>query len=209
MNSKRKPPRKPPVGTPRPVEHQVQVLTPPIERVPGLGRTWLKRGVAYWIIRFMAAWLLTFMLAVGCVMTGGLGYGLWRSGLPLLVRLVLFLVILAAIVRSSIKAWSAFILVGRSNRGTHPMTLAEAAGDRSSPRERRRAGMAGTARGTAAVMGSALSGALLAISVVANFGWFIVFFICAFQRYYLGEYAARVRLQQWCDQHAVPSPLHV
>lgn len=57
-------------------------------------------------------------------------------------------------------------------------------------------------------MGSALSGALLAISVVANFGWFIVLFICAFQRYYLGEYAARIRLQQWCDQHAVPNPLH-
>jgi hypothetical protein len=148
-----------------------------------------------------------FILIVGCFMTGGLGYGLWQSGLPLIVRILLFLVIVAAIVRSSIKAWSAFILVGRSNRGTNPMTLAEAAGDRSGPRERRRAGAAGAARGTAAVMGSALSGALLAISVVANFGWFIVFFVCTFQRYYLGEYAARVRLQQWCDEHDVPNPM--
>lgn len=139
MSSKRKPPRKPPVGTPRPAEHQV--LTPPIEVVPGLGRTWLKRGAAYWTIRFVFACMMTFILVLGCIMTGGLGYGLWRSGLPLAARFVLFLVILAAIVRSSVKAWSAFILVGHSNRGTHPMTLAEAAGDRSSLRERRRAGM--------------------------------------------------------------------
>jgi uncharacterized integral membrane protein len=205
MNSKRKPPRKPPVGTPRPVDHQA--LKPPIERVPGLGRTWYKRGVAYWTLRAVFVLMALFILIVGCFMTGGLGYGLWQSGLPLIVRILLFLIIVAAIVRSSIKAWSAFILVGRSNRGTHPMTLAEAAGDRSSPRERRRAGTAGAARGTAAAMGSAVSGALLVISVVANFGWFVVFLICTFQRYYLGEYAARARLQQWCDQHAVPSPL--
>lgn len=146
--------------------------------------------------------MMLFILAVACVMTGGLGYGLWRSGLPLIVRILLGLVIVAAIVRSSIKAWSAFILVGRSNGGAHPMTLAEAAGDTSSPRTRRRAGSAGAARGIAAAMGSAAAGALLVISVVANFGWFVVLFISACQRYYLGEYAARVRLQQWRDLHS-------
>lgn len=50
------------------------------------------------------------------------------------------------------------------------MTLAEAAGDSSSRRERRRAGAAGAAGGAAAAMGSAVSGAPLVISVVANFG---------------------------------------
>jgi hypothetical protein len=162
--------------------------------------------VAYWLIRVTIAGLVTFILALGCLMTWGLGYGLWRSGLPLLVRISFLLVIVAAIVRSSIRAWSAFVLVERSNRVARPMTLAEAAGDRSSPRERRRAGVAGAARGAAAI-GSAVSGALLVISVVANFGWFVVLFVCAFRRYYLGEYAARIRLRHWCDQHAVPRPL--
>lgn len=205
VNSKRKPPRKPPVGTPRPVEPHA--LKPPIERVPGLGRTWYKRGAGYWTLRAIFVLMALFILIIGCFMTGGLVYGLWQSGLPLIVRILLLVVIVAAIVRSSIKAWSALILVGQSNRGTHPMTLAEAAGDGSTARERRRAGTAGAAGGAAVAMGSAVSGALLVISVVANFGWFIVFLICTFQRYYLGEYAARVRLQQWCDEHAVPNPL--
>ena len=205
MRRKRKPPRKPPVGTPRPVEHRP--LTPPIEPVPGLGKTWYKRGAAYWTIRVIFAVMMLFILIVGCFMTGGLVYGLWRSGLPLAVRIVFLLIIVAAIVRSSITAWSAFILVGRSNRGANPMTLAEAAGDTSSPRQRRRAGLSGAAMGTAAVMGSALSGGLLVISAVANLGWFLVLFVSAFQRYYLGEYPVRVRLQQWCDENDMPNPL--
>lgn len=207
MNSKRKPPRKPPVGTPRPVEHLP--LKPPIERVPGLGTTWYRRGPAYWMIRTIFAFFLFLPLLVGCGMTGSVGYGLWQSGLPLYVRIFLLLVMVAAIVRSSIKAWSTFILVGRSNRSGRPMTLAEATGDTTSPRERRRATMSAAARGTTGWMGASLSGGLLVISAIVNLGWFAVLFVSGFQRYFGGEYAARVRLQQWCDEHEMPNPLHV
>lgn len=200
MNSKRKPPKKPPVGTARPHPVEQYDLKPPIERVPGLGRTWVKRGPGYWTLRVIIALMLTFILIVGCFMTGGLGYGLWQSGLPLAVRILLMLVIVAAIVRSMIKAWSAFILVGRSNRTAHPITLAEAAGDTTTPRERQRMGVSAAVRGMA-------SGGLLAISVVANFGWLVVPFISGFQKYYLGEAIARANLQRWCDENAMPNPL--
>ena len=192
MNAKRKPPRKPPVGTPRPVEHHD--LKPPIERVPGLGRTWCKRGVGYWTLRVLIAWFLTFIFVLGSFMTGTLGYTLWREAMPMPVRIGILLVMLAAIVRSMIKAWSAFIVVGRSNRTSHPVTLAEAAGDTTSPRERRRMGMSAAFRGSGAVLGATLSGGLLLISVVVNFGWVVVLFICGFQKYYLGEAVARANL---------------
>lgn len=205
MNAKRKPPRKLPVGEPRPVEHHV--LTPPIERVPGLGTTWYRRGSAYWTIRVIFAFFLFLPLIIGCGMTGSVGYGLWQSGLPLSVRILLLLVIVAAIVRSSIKAWSTFIRAGRSTRNGRPMTLAEAAGDTTSPRERQRATMSAASRGIAGALGAGLSGGLLVISAIVNLGWFVVLFVSGFQRYFGGEYAARLRLQQWCDEHDVPNPL--
>jgi hypothetical protein len=161
------------------------------------------------MIRTIFAFFLFLPLLVGCGMTGSVGYGLWQSGLPLYVRIFLLLVMVAAIVRSSIKAWSTFILVGRSNRSGRPMTLAEATGDTTSPRERRRATMSAAARGTTGWMGASLSGGLLVISAIVNLGWFAVLFVSGFQRYFGGEYAARVRLQQWCDEHEMPNPLHV
>jgi hypothetical protein len=48
---------------------------------------------------------------------------------------------------------------------------------------------------------------LLVISIAFNFGWFIVMFVAAFQKYYGEEYMARAHLQEWCDQHDVPNPL--
>lgn len=56
-------------------------------------------------------------------------------------------------------------------------------------------------------MGATLSGALLVISGIVNLGWFVVLFISGLQRYYGAEYGARVRLQQWCDEHEVANPL--
>jgi hypothetical protein len=71
----------------------------------------------------------------------------------------------------------------------------------------RRRGIAGAAAGASAGLGSTAAGGLLVISAVFNFGWFVVFFVSAFRRYYGDEYSARVRLQDWCDSHGVPNPL--
>jgi hypothetical protein len=56
-------------------------------------------------------------------------------------------------------------------------------------------------------MAGGAAGGLLVISVIVNFGWVVVMFASAFQKYYGLEYPARVRLQQWYDEHGVASPL--
>lgn len=150
--------------------------------------------------------LLFIVLCVATLMTFGLGYGVWRWSAPLWVRVVVLGLAAAAIVRSSVKGWAAFIRMERAERSGRALTLAEAAGDFTDARAVRRRGMAGAAAGAAGV-GSMASSGLLVISAVFNFGWFIVLFVSAFRRYYGEEYSARVRLQDWCDAHGVPNPL--
>jgi hypothetical protein len=89
---------------------------PPIERIPFFGTTWYKRGGAYWARRVLAAVLMLLAFVVSALMTFGLGYGLWRQSIPLSIRIIALVVIAAAIVRSSIKTWSGFVLVGRSRQ---------------------------------------------------------------------------------------------
>lgn len=206
MTGKRlKPPKRPPAGTPPPVRHVP--LKPPIERIPFFGRSWVKRGAAYWILRVLAGILLFIVLGLSCGMTFSIAYGLWVSDLPIAAKIVIYAHMLAAIIRSSIKAWSAFIIVGRSNRTDAPMTLAEAAGDSTSPSSRRSKNTSAAFRGTTAWLAGGAAGGLLVISFIVNLGWVVVMFASAFQKYYGLEYPARVRLQQWCGEQGVTSPL--
>lgn len=151
--------------------------------------------------------LLFVGLCVACLMTFGLGYAVWLWSVPLAVRVVVLALAAAAIVRSSVKAWTAFIRVDRAERAGRALTLAQAVGDHTDARTVRRRGIAGAAAGASAGLGSTAAGGLLVISAVFNFGWFVVFFVSAFRRYYGDEYSARVRLQDWCDSHGVPNPL--
>jgi uncharacterized integral membrane protein len=48
----------------------------------------------------MIAWFLSFVFVLGLGMTASVGYGLWRSDLPMGVRIVILVVMAAAIVRS-------------------------------------------------------------------------------------------------------------
>jgi hypothetical protein len=155
----------------------------------------------------LIALLMCVMLCITTAMTIVLGYVRWRWSIPMAVRVALLVVVAAAIVRSSVKAWSAFIRVDRSERAGRGLTLAQAVGDHTDARTVRRRGMAGAATGATAVFGSVASGALIIISVAFNFGWFVVIFVSAFRRYYGEEYSARVRLQEWCDSHGVSNPL--
>lgn len=199
-----KPPKRPPVGTPPP--HHVP-LKPPIESIPFFGRSWVKRGTSYWILRVFAGMLMFVLFGVGCGMTFSIAYGLWVSDSVLAAKIFVYALMLAAIIRSSIKAWSAFIVVEHSNRTDAPLTLAAAAGDSTSPSDRRSRSTSAALRGSTAWMAGGAAGGLLVISVIVNFGWVVVMFASAFQKYYGLEYPARVRLQQWCDEHGVASPL--
>lgn len=181
MTAKRKKrPQQRPVGTGVGGANAYRSPKPPIERIPFFGATWYKRGIAYWTLRVVAVFLLLMLLGVSTAMTFGLGYGFWTLSVALAMRVIVLVIIAAAIVRSMIKAWSAFIRVGRSRRSGHEITLGEAAGDTSSPLARRRAGWAGSTTGVMAMMGSAVAGGFLVISVVFNFGWALVMFVSAF-----------------------------
>lgn len=206
MNTKRHDRRRAPAHPlpPTAVDHEV---APPIERIHGLGATWYTRGAGYWTIRTLIVFLSFIALLVGGAMTFGFGMGLWQIQAPIVVRAILLAVVFAAIVRSSIKAWSAFIRVQRSGRTSTPISIAEAADGRSFGRVKRRVGWSGAVTGTTAALGSVIAGALLVVSVAFNFGWFIVIFISAFQKYYGDEASARARLQEWCDHHGVPNPI--
>ena len=88
------------------------------------------------------------LLGIGCGMTFSIAYGIWVSDWPLAVKISVYALMLAAIIRSSIKAWSAFIVVERNNRTDSPMTLAQAAGDSTSPSDRRSRSTSAAFRGT-------------------------------------------------------------
>lgn len=205
MTGKRlKPPKRPPVGTPAP---RHVLLKPPIESIPFFGRSWVKRGASYWILRVLAAMLMFVLFGIGCGMTFSIACGIWVSDWAFAAKFLIYALMLAAIIRSSIKAWSAFIVVERSNRTNAPLTLAEAAGDSTSSRDRRSRGTSAALRGSTAWMAGGVTGGLLVLSVIVNFGWVVVMFASAFQKYYGLEYPAGVRLQQWCEDHGVASPL--
>lgn len=129
-----------------------------MERIRGLGTSWYTRGGKYWTLRVVAAFMMFLVLLFSTGMTVGFGYGLWRIGAPVWVRVLLLAVVFASIVRSSVKAWAAFIKVERGRRDGQLVTLAAAAGDAGSDRRVRRAGWAGGATGVLAAMGSGLRG---------------------------------------------------
>jgi hypothetical protein len=145
MTGKRlKPPKRPPVGAPA-LRHVP--LKPPIGSIPFFGRSWVKRDASYWILRALAAILMSVLFGIGCGMTFSIAYWIWVSDWALAAKIVIYAFMLAAIIRSSIKAWSAFIVVELSNRTDAPLTLAEAVGDSTSSSVRRSRGTSAALRG--------------------------------------------------------------
>lgn len=178
---------------------------PHIESIPYFGTTWYRRSVSYWLRRALASVIFFFVLVIFTLMTEGLVQVIATDrSVPLLVRGIILVIIVAAIVRSVIKAWSAFNAVNRARKHGAAMSLAEASGEPPrSPRERRRSAGGGTGTGAFATAGSVAAGALLVISVVFNFGWGVVLLIVSFQKYLTPEeFAAWQKIERKRRQHA-------
>lgn len=154
-----------------------------VEKIPFYGRTWYKRGVAYWLRRALAIFIMLLGLTFASLMTGGtIQYLATTTDFPLWLRVLLLIIAAAAIVHSTVKAWSALSMMNRARRKGIPLSLAEASGEpKLSYRERRRQAIRGSSGWYAiAMLGG---GGLLAISVVFNFGWFLVLIIISCQKY--------------------------
>lgn len=139
-----------------------------MEKLPFLGRTWYRRGWAYWFRRALWSLCTLLILVLFSLITGGLVAGIATDTIPLWVRVVILAVIAAAILRSMVIAWTAFNTVNRARRHGTAMSLAQASGETPARRRPR----------------VLVTGALLVISVVFNFGWGIVLFVASFQRYF-------------------------
>lgn len=157
-----------------------------VENLPFLGRSWYRRGASYWIRRAMITGMLLVALAVMTVMTGGLVEGIATANMPLWVRVVILIIIAAAVVRSMFKAWSAFSITNRARKRGIALSMAEVVGEphRSARKRQRRAVAWGAGFAPLAMLGG---GALLAVSVVFNFGWGIILVIASCQKYFSPE----------------------
>lgn len=165
-----------------------------IEPIPFFGTTWYKRGFSYWVRRVIASLLMLLALIVGTLITGGAVGGIITSKASLAVKIPILLVIVSAVAYSSYRAFVAFFRVEKLKKNgdiLRPGVDKESAVSRAS-----RYGMAGGALAALARAGSALAAALIVISVVFSFGWFVVMFLWTLQKEYGIEHDARIRLEQ-------------
>jgi hypothetical protein len=165
----------------------------PIERLPFFGTTWYRRGVAYWSRRALLSSLLLVALAGATLMLVGFVSGIEDRSIPIALRVVIYGIVLAAVVRSFIKGFQALISVERKRRAGEHFDAPDAM--RSS--RSRRAGWHGAGSGAATVMGSASAGASIVLTVIGYYGWIVVWFLFTLRPEYGAEHNARLRLEQW------------
>ncbi|MBK0868301.1 hypothetical protein INP57_15920 [Saccharopolyspora sp. HNM0986] len=166
----------------------------PIEKIPFLGATWYTRGPDYWFRRVLASILMFIGLMVTTAITGGLIGAIVTSSVALPVKVVALLVIASAIGYSLVRAFAAFIRVEK-DRSAGKLLRPGLDSSKAIARNRRYGG-AGIVVAALARVGSFLAGALLVVSVVFCFGWFVVLFIWTFQKELGVEHDARVRHEQ-------------
>lgn len=176
-----------------------------IESIPYFGTTWYERGASYWFRRAVWSLICVCALTIFALVTWGLCEAIATAPISIWVRLAILAVVAAAIVRSSLKAWSAFDVVNQARRSGKAVSLAEASGEapRTYAERRRLAVTGGSTTGALAATGSVLGSGLLVISAVFNIGWGVVLLISSFQRYASPyEFAAWQKIERKRRQHA-------
>lgn len=167
---------------------------PAIEKVPFLGTTWYTRGVAYWFRRVVASILMLMALIAGTIITISLILVIVHSRAAIGVKIGALVVIALAIIYSFVQAFAKFFQVERLRKQAR--ILRPNFDYRNDLVKRRRYGEMAGLLTIAVRAGSLLAGALLVISVIACFGWFVVMFIWTLQKEYGGEHDARLRLEE-------------
>jgi hypothetical protein len=167
---------------------------PPIEKLPFLGTTWYKRGASYWLRRVLGCFLMSLMLGGATVMTAGRIGAIVESRVAMIIKVIALGIVACAIALSTFRAFKAFFRAERNRklgRLLRPNFDSERAAEQS-----RRYGTVGAILAATARAGSLVSGALLGLSVIFCFGWFIVIFLSTFQKEFGVEHDARLRLQR-------------
>lgn len=165
-----------------------------IENLPFLGTTWYTRGPAYWFRRVLASMLMLLGLFAATAITVGLTAAIAQSKVGIGVKISSLLVIALAIAYSFVRAFAAFFRVERLRR--HDRIFRPSFDSQRELAKSRRYGAIGGVLAVAIRAGSLLAGALLVISGIFCFGWFVVLFIWSLQREYGVEHDARLRLEQ-------------
>jgi hypothetical protein len=178
----------------------------PIEKLPFLGTTWYTRGAAYWFRRVLASVLMLIGLTAATAITAGLVGAIVQSNSSIAIKFVALVVIASAIIASTLRAFKAFFRVER-NRKIGRIFRPDFDSQAATSKGRRHAGVAAIVAAITRT-GSLIAGALLVVSVVFCFGWFIVLFLWTLQRELGVEHDARIRLEQRQGNqsgHAEPS----
>lgn len=153
----------------------------PVPEVKGMGTTWVGRGASYWARRAAAAVFSLVITVVAGILTVALARAIvapMPTGWALLT-----LVAIGGIVGWSFwRGWRALV---------RPDPTRPPGYRRSS---RRLSGAAGTGLGLLALIGNAVSGAVLVLSAPFCVGWATAWFLSCLGRYYPGEAQARATL---------------
>ena len=154
---------------------------PSVPEVKGMGTTWVDRGVSYWARRSAAA---LFSLGVAIV-AGILTVTLARA---IVTPMALGWALITVLVIAAVVGWSFW-------RGWRALVRHEPTGrpERQRP-SRRWSGAAGIGVGLLALLGNAVSGAVLVLSAPFCVGWATAWFLSCLRRYYPGEAQARAAL---------------
>lgn len=175
--------------------HSSNKTAPPaIEKLPFLGTTWHARGPAYWFRRVLASLLMLLGLGAATAITAGLVGAIVQSHISVVVKIIAVLIIAAAIGVSMARAFKAFFRT-EQNRKNGDILRPEFDEQRARSQGHRYAA-AGTLLAAATRTGSFITGALLVVSVVCCFGWFIVLFVWTLQKELGVEHDARIRLER-------------
>lgn len=140
---------------------------------------------------------MTVALVVCSLITYGLGQAVATAHISVWARVVILIAAAAAVVRSIVKAWTAFNVANRqARRHGLAMTMAETVAERRrGARGRQRRAIGGSV--TLGALAGVGSGALLVISVVFNFGWAVVALLASCQKYFSPEeFAAWQKIEQ-------------
>lgn len=159
-----------------------------MESIPFLGRTWYVRGIDYYLRRAFAA----FAGAMGLLVATSAEIGLFEVALTdgPVTRWVMGTILTLLLIVSLIRPGQAFIRGEKARRAGELLRPEHVPG----VRERRPGG--GVAMGVMTRAGSPVAGAMLVISVVIYYGWFLLIMYMLLRREPDQEYDARRRLQE-------------
>lgn len=152
-----------------------------VPEVKGMGTTWIERGASYWARRSAAA-VVSLVMAIGA---GILTVALARTIVDPMATWWALLTLLAIAMVVGWSFWRGWRALVRPDPARAP---------RNRRSSRRLPGATGTGLGLLALIGNAVSGAVLVLSAPFCVGWAAAWFLSCLGRYYPGEAQARAAL---------------